>query len=72
MSAFSLDSSAFLKLAVVEAESAAVRTYLAKPGARRLSSALLRTESLRAVRHLGAYLADALEAEGGVAQRPAR
>ena len=53
MSAFYLDSSAFLKLAVVEAESAAVRTYLAKPGVRRLSSTLLRTECLRAVRHLG-------------------
>ncbi len=53
MSAFYLDSSAFVKLLVVEAESAAVRTYLAKPDVRRLSSALLRTESLRAVRHLG-------------------
>ena len=53
MSAFYLDSSAFIKLVVGEAESAAVRAYLAKPGVRRVSSALLRTESLRAVRHLG-------------------
>jgi hypothetical protein len=53
LNAFYLDSSAFLKLAVVEAKSAAVRTYLAKPGVRRVSSALLRTECLRAVRHVG-------------------
>jgi predicted nucleic acid-binding protein len=48
-----LDSSAFVKLVVAEAESAAVRTFLADRDARRVSSALLRTESLRAVRHLG-------------------
>jgi uncharacterized protein len=53
LSAFYLDSSAFIKLVVGEAESAAVRAYLAKRGVRRVSSALLRTESLRAVRHLG-------------------
>lgn len=53
MSAVYLDSSAFVKLVIEETESAAVRTFLAKRGARRVSSALLRTESLRAVRHLG-------------------
>ena len=53
MSAVYLDSSAFVKLIVEETESAAVRTYLANHAARRVSSALLRTECLRAVRHLG-------------------
>lgn len=53
MSALYLDSSAFVKLVVEEAESAALRAYLANHGARRVSSALLRAESLRAVRHLG-------------------
>ncbi len=53
MSAVYLDSSAFVKLIVEETESAAVRTFLANRDARRVSSALLRTESLRAVRHLG-------------------
>jgi uncharacterized protein len=36
-----------------ETESVALRAYLANYGARRVSSALLRAESLRAVRHLG-------------------
>lgn len=53
MSALYLDSSAFVKLVVEEAESAAVRAFLARRGARRVSSALLRTEALRSVRHLG-------------------
>lgn len=53
MSALYLDSSAFVKLVVEEAETTALRTFLASLGARRVSSALLRTESLRAVRHLG-------------------
>lgn len=53
MSAVYLDSSAFLKLIVKETESTAVRTFLANRDARRVSSALLRTESLRAVRNLG-------------------
>ena len=53
MSALYLDSSAFVKLVVTETESATLRTYLANRDARRVSSALLRTESLRAVRHLG-------------------
>jgi len=48
-----LDSSAFVKLVVEETESPAVRSFLASSGARRVSSTLLRTESLRAVRHLG-------------------
>lgn len=53
MSALYVDSSAFVKLVVEETESVAVRAYLAARDARRVSSALLRTESLRAVRHLG-------------------
>lgn len=53
MSALYLDSSAFLKLVVEEMESAAVRWLLASRAGRRVSSSLLRTESLRAVRHLG-------------------
>ena len=55
MSALYLDSSAFVKLAVEEPETAALRGFVAdRKGSRRVSSALLRTESLRAVRHLGA------------------
>ena len=53
MSALYLDSSAFVKVVVEEAGSAALRTFLAAHDARRVSSALLRTEALRAVRHLG-------------------
>jgi hypothetical protein len=53
LSALYLDSSAFIKLVVEEPESGAIRTMLASAGGRRVSSALLRTESLRAVRHLG-------------------
>lgn len=53
MRALYLDSSAFIKLMVEEAESAAVRTFLRSHVPRRVSSALLRTESLRSVRHLG-------------------
>lgn len=53
MSALYLDSSAFVKLVIEETESAAVRSLLASRASRRVSSALLRTESLRAVRHLG-------------------
>ena len=59
MSALYLDSSAFVKLVVEEVESGALRRYLANHGARRVSSALLRAESLRAVRYLGS---DALAA----------
>ncbi len=53
MSTVCLDSSAFAKLVAEETEPTALRTYLANHGARRVSSALLRAESLRAVRHLG-------------------
>jgi predicted nucleic acid-binding protein len=53
LSAVYLDSSAFIKLVVEETESAAARTFLVNRDARRVSSALLRTESLRAVRHVG-------------------
>jgi predicted nucleic acid-binding protein len=55
VTALYLDSSAFVKLAVEEPETATLRAYVAGRGeSRRVSSALLRTESLRAVRHLGA------------------
>ena len=54
MSAIYLDSSAFVKLAVEEAETRALRAFLSARASRHVSSALLRTESLRAVRHLGA------------------
>ena len=53
MSALYLDSSAFIKLIVEEPGSAALRALLATRGARHVSSALLRTEALRAVRQLG-------------------
>lgn len=53
MSALYLDSSAFIKVVVEEVESDALRAFLASSHARRVSSALLRTEALRAVRHLG-------------------
>jgi predicted nucleic acid-binding protein len=53
LSALYLDSSAFVKLVIEETESRAVRSLLARRASRRVSSALLRTEALRAVRHLG-------------------
>jgi hypothetical protein len=53
VTALYLDSSAFVKVVVEEAESTALRSMLAASEARRVSSSLLRTESLRAVRHLG-------------------
>lgn len=53
MSALYLDSSAFVKLVVAEPESAALRAFLAASAARPVSSALLRTEVLRAVRLVG-------------------
>ena len=52
MSALYLDSSAFVKLAVEEPETAALHSFLAEQDGRRVSSALLRAEALRAVRHL--------------------
>lgn len=54
MKALYLDSSAFVKVTVEEPESAALRVFLSERQSRRTSSALLRTEALRAVRHLGA------------------
>ena len=53
MKAVYLDSSAFVKLVVTEAESTELRSFLATHEARRVSSSLLRAEALRAVRHLG-------------------
>jgi hypothetical protein len=53
VSALYLDSSAFVKVVVRERGSSALRTFLAATDARRVSSALLRAEALRAVRHLG-------------------
>ena len=53
MTALYLDSSAYVKVLVDETESGALRAFLAAGGARRVSSALLRTEALRSVRHLG-------------------
>lgn len=54
MSALYLDSSAFVKVVVEEPGSAAVRAFLSARPARRVSSALLRAEALRAVRAQGA------------------
>ena len=48
-----LDSSAFVKLVTSEPESRALRSLLARRRARHISSAILRTEVLRAVRHGG-------------------
>jgi uncharacterized protein len=48
-----LDVSAFVKTVMTEPESDALRTFLAAGPGRRVSSALLRTEAVRAVRHLG-------------------
>jgi len=48
-----LDSSAFVKAIVAEPGSRALRDFLGGSGAARVSSALLRAEALRAVRHLG-------------------
>jgi predicted nucleic acid-binding protein len=53
MSAIYLDSSAFVKLVVREPESLPLRAFLTARSPRRVSSALLRTEAVRAIRHLG-------------------
>lgn len=53
MTALYLDTSAFVKVIVEEDETGALRTFLSDHRARLVSSALLRTEALRAVRHLG-------------------
>lgn len=54
MTASYLDRSAFVKLVVEEPETWALRAYLGEHQSRHVSSALLRTESIRAVRHLAA------------------
>lgn len=54
MNAIYLDASAFVKTVVVEPETPALRTFIAGRRGVLVSSALLRTEALRAVRHLGA------------------
>ena len=46
-----LDSSAFVKTVVAEPHTSALRRFLGRQDARRASSALLRAEALRAVRH---------------------
>lgn len=48
-----LDSSAFVKLVVSEPESRALRSFLTRRRTRHVSSAILRAEALRAVRHGG-------------------
>lgn len=48
--AFYLDTSAFLKLVVAEAESAALRAWSTDPAVQLASSDLLRTEALRTAR----------------------
>jgi predicted nucleic acid-binding protein len=48
-----LDSSAFVKVLIAEPESGALREFLSRRPERRVSSVILRTEALRAVRHLG-------------------
>ena len=54
MPAVYLDSSAFVKVIVTEPETAALRAFLGqRRGGRLVSSALLRAEAIRAVRHLG-------------------
>lgn len=53
MTALYLDASAFVKLVVTEPESRALRRFLRSGSGRHVSSALLRTEAVRAVRHLG-------------------
>jgi uncharacterized protein len=53
LKAFYLDGSAFVKIVVEEPGSRRLRAYLARQRLRHVSSALLRTEALRAVRHLG-------------------
>jgi len=53
VSALYLDSSAFVKTVVDESAAPALRAFLARDGSRRVCSALLRTEALRAVHQLG-------------------
>lgn len=53
MKALYLDASAFVKTVLSEPESGALRMFLGARPDRRVSSAMLRTEAVRAVRHLG-------------------
>ena len=53
MTGLYLDASAFVKVVVAEPQSRALRSFLSRREERRVSSALLRTEALRAVRHVG-------------------
>ena len=57
-----IDSSAFIKSVVMERDSAALRAVLASHPAHRVSSALLRAEALRAVRHLDSAAMSAIRA----------
>ncbi len=52
MTVLYLDSSAFVKAVVAEPESPALRRFLRRRRGRRVSSALLRAEAMRAVRFL--------------------
>jgi predicted nucleic acid-binding protein len=54
VSALYIDASAFVKLINAEPQSTALRSFLSASGNRLVSSALLQTEAIRAVRHLGA------------------
>ena len=51
MKAVYFDSSAFVKLVAAEPESRALRAFLTRRRTRHVSSAIIRTEALRAVRH---------------------
>jgi uncharacterized protein len=53
VTALYLDTSAFVKIVVTEPESRSLRRFLSTSPGRRVSSALLRTEAVRAVRHVG-------------------
>ena len=53
MKAVYLDSSASVKIVAGEPEASALRAFLAREGSARAASALLRTEAIRAIRHLG-------------------
>jgi predicted nucleic acid-binding protein len=53
LTAVYLDSSAFVKFVAEEPGASALRAFLAREGGVRVSSALLRAEALRAIRHLG-------------------
>jgi predicted nucleic acid-binding protein len=53
VTALYLDTSAFVKIVVTEPESRSLRRFLGTSPGRRVSSALLRTEAVRAVRHVG-------------------